>query len=47
MTLGPPLWATGSWATDAWANGTWAMVYAGIAWFVGLTTQRLMTGTGM
>jgi hypothetical protein len=24
MTLGPPLWATGSWATDAWANGSWS-----------------------
>ena len=24
MTLGPPLWATGSWATNAWADGTWA-----------------------
>lgn len=24
MTLGPPLWATGSWAANAWANGTWA-----------------------
>lgn len=23
MTLGPPLWATGSWAVDAWADGTW------------------------
>jgi hypothetical protein len=24
VTLGPPLWATGSWAVDAWADGTWA-----------------------
>jgi hypothetical protein len=24
MTLGPPLWATGSWAADAWADGSWA-----------------------
>ena len=46
MTLGPPLWATGSWAVDAWADVTWALTYV-ISWFVGLMTQRTLTGAGM
>jgi hypothetical protein len=24
VTLGPPLWGTGTWAVNAWANGSWA-----------------------
>ena len=47
MTLGPPLWATGSWAVDCWADGTWAETYEAIVWFVGLCTQRTLTGAGM
>jgi hypothetical protein len=38
MTLGPPLWATGSWATDAWANGTWAEDVVVVTAFGDLTT---------
>jgi hypothetical protein len=38
MTLGPPLWATGSWATDAWADGTWATSVVVLPFFDDLTT---------
>jgi hypothetical protein len=37
MTLGPPLWATGTWAADAWADGTWSTT-AAPAEFGDLTT---------
>lgn len=38
MTLGPPLWATGSWATNAWADGTWASSVSSLPSFNDLTT---------
>jgi hypothetical protein len=38
VTLGPPLWATGSWATDAWANGSWATSITVPTTFGDLTT---------